>query len=273
MGDWRDKFYDFVCQGLIKEALDIKKGRIPNRLFKYRPCDSYSLENLKNDKVWLAHPSSFNDPYDCHNFFDHMKLLRERSPMLLDKLSKDMARTLSDLFNSRTVSFKGAFRVCSFSARSDSSLMWAHYADSHKGFCIEYDVTGAELDSERFMLPVLYKGQVHDSSRFFADDQEDELRASASVFGAALVKSKDWEYEQEWRLVFNIGHLEDRSSKGTAYPMPQAKAVYIGSHMPLEDVYRLRAICEPKGIKQFRMRHSNIEFAMKPTLLENNVPT
>jgi Protein of unknown function (DUF2971) len=49
----------------MAEALDIKQQNLPKRIYKYR-CDcKYSLDNLKNNTVWLGSPDSYNDPYDC----------------------------------------------------------------------------------------------------------------------------------------------------------------------------------------------------------------
>jgi len=38
-----------------------------------------------------------------------------------------------------TASHKDSLKVCSFSGTQYSIIMWSHYADQHRGFCIEYD--------------------------------------------------------------------------------------------------------------------------------------
>ena len=56
----------------------------PYSIFKY--CDFSinqktnkinSLENLKNNQVWLSNPISFNDPFDCSVAFDANKIMNE----------------------------------------------------------------------------------------------------------------------------------------------------------------------------------------------------
>jgi len=37
-------------------------------------------------------------------------------------------------------------KLCSFSAINNSLLMWGHYADNHRGFCLEYDLEGLGAD-------------------------------------------------------------------------------------------------------------------------------
>ena len=43
-----------------------KEKKVPNRLFKYRPFDSRTLDMLVSDDLFFADPSSFNDPLDSH---------------------------------------------------------------------------------------------------------------------------------------------------------------------------------------------------------------
>ena len=41
-----------------------KTIKVPNRLFKYRPFDSRTLDMLVSDELFFADPSTFNDPLD-----------------------------------------------------------------------------------------------------------------------------------------------------------------------------------------------------------------
>lgn len=43
-----------------------KEKKVPNRLFKYRPFDSRTLDMLVSDDLFFADPSTFNDPLDSH---------------------------------------------------------------------------------------------------------------------------------------------------------------------------------------------------------------
>jgi Protein of unknown function (DUF2971) len=67
---WRHKFVECLEGSTLRNsrmagALAIKQQNLPKRIYKYR-CDcKYSLDNLKNNTVWLGSPDSYNDPYDC----------------------------------------------------------------------------------------------------------------------------------------------------------------------------------------------------------------
>jgi hypothetical protein len=49
----------------MAQALAIKQQHLPKRIYKYRRDCKNSLDNLKNNTVWLGSPDSYNDPYDC----------------------------------------------------------------------------------------------------------------------------------------------------------------------------------------------------------------
>lgn len=37
----------------------------PKRLFRFRRCNEYSIEALKEDQIWGTSIWEFNDPYEC----------------------------------------------------------------------------------------------------------------------------------------------------------------------------------------------------------------
>lgn len=81
------------------------------------------------------------------------------------------------------------------SSVKDDILMWSHYAESHKGLCLEFDTT----------KEIVYFGQafkVNYSNEYPSIDvikiglgKDNEYRK------VVLTKSKHWEYEHEWRII------------------------------------------------------------------------
>lgn len=67
--------------------------------------------------------------------------------------------------------------------------MWSHYANSHKGICLEFDTL---VDPEFFVYPINVVYSEEYPNLEFTDKKfaTDVLRT----------KSKDWEYEQEVRI-------------------------------------------------------------------------
>ncbi len=74
--DWLDKLREYFFSPKLEEvkvyeAIDLKFGHIPNRLFKYRQYGEFALENLKNNTLWCNSASGFNDPYDTSIHFKY----------------------------------------------------------------------------------------------------------------------------------------------------------------------------------------------------------
>lgn len=99
--------------------------------------------------------------------------LCEFIPEMLKKLTKDctgrVKRQDSDV------------QVSCFSEENDSILMWAYYAKSHKGICVEYDFTDISLKEKAGHV-------IYSKNREFNSDQW------------YLLKSDCWQHEKEWRI-------------------------------------------------------------------------
>jgi len=90
--------------------------------------------------------------------------------------------------------------VLSLSATWDSALMWSHYADEHRGICIEYDTRD---QGHPRLEKVNYKAAraVKASDLWLWKAKGDEA-AKRRVFDTYYYsKSWEWHYEKEWRDV------------------------------------------------------------------------
>jgi hypothetical protein len=68
--------------------------------------------------------------------------------------------------------------------------MWSHYADYHRGICLEFDGHGLLT---QHALKVNYS---HDRPLILRGDSN-ELKLDKAL----LTKSSHWSYEKEWRLI------------------------------------------------------------------------
>jgi hypothetical protein len=89
------------------------------------------------------------------------------------QLAEVTRKIFSMFFNEWIASIGGAhketLKVCSFSSVKDSIIMWGHYSENHKGFCLEYDISQlppSEL-SRRLLFPVIYSEKLFDATRYF----------------------------------------------------------------------------------------------------------
>ena len=87
---------------------------------------------------------------------------------------------------------KNDIHICSLSKSYDNILMWSHYADSHKGCCIELEVTSEKGITE---TPVSYVDTIKDVA---GADYRDEAYQILSR------KIRCWDYEKEVRFFKEI---------------------------------------------------------------------
>lgn len=49
----------------IDKAKELKYKHMPERFYKYREINEFSLKNFEDDTVWVTTANNYNDPYDC----------------------------------------------------------------------------------------------------------------------------------------------------------------------------------------------------------------
>ncbi len=170
--------------------------------------------------------------------------------------------------------------VC-LSESINSPLMWAHYADNHKGFAIGYDFRNNEITQCSncpnrsctdiklgTIYPVVYSDKRFDATRYgqWIVQQQikrimgfptEELYDDGFLFTkATLYKSNDWSYENEWRITCSTPNLAVEQKD--RYPIKKKSiAIYFGSQIP--EFYRkmLMHIADEKGIPRYQMYVKN----------------
>lgn len=75
--------------------------------------------------------------------------------------------------------------------------MWSHYADNHRGICLEFD-TANPLFSEA--LGVVYCSEY---PRWLPHEME------RIAFEMLLTKAEDWKYEREFRIIGGMNMEKD----------------------------------------------------------------
>lgn len=175
----------------------------PKKLFRYMRFDEYWKKNIFEGQVFLSPANRVNDPFDCLVYINH-KLYAEKMyeivkrifPKVDDKiLHEEVDAEIDGDLDKRLYEMKNSLRIACFTENYLSPLMWAHYADSHKGFCIEYDLRKLAYDYRWGLLPVIYSNKRYDATKALT------TRDSNIAMNPYFFKSSHWKYEKEWRMV------------------------------------------------------------------------
>ncbi|MEZ8111727.1 DUF2971 domain-containing protein [Vibrio splendidus] len=86
--------------------------------------------------------------------------------------------------------------VLSLTEKEDNLLMWAHYAESHSGYCIGFNSNHSFFNGKRSEKDEFY----HLRKVEYLPYRPSKLMVDMNGTDMFLLKSKVWEYEQEWRM-------------------------------------------------------------------------
>lgn len=155
---------------------------------------------------------------------------------------------------------KRSMYISCFSEEKESILMWSHYADFHRGFCIEYNFKQLDFSDirGRMLFPVLYTEELFDATSYFMEQLK---RGKINIFFgeyAAITKSLEWSYEKEWRLIIPGGVFE----KACPYSVPKPKAVYLGAKVSEDNKRQMIDIANFKGIELYETYMKTNEFKL-----------
>lgn len=175
-----------------------------------------------------------------------------------EALSHVMKESANALVRETSEGFKRTFKICCFSENPKSILMWSHYADYHKGFCIGYDFyeLGSEDLRARSMYPVIYSDGMFDATGVFGSTKSVENILYLNQ--VALMKSTEWAYEKEWRLVFGNMLIQEEMS----YRVPKPKHVILGAKISSDNEKAIRKICDSKNIEALKLYMKHNQFVL-----------
>lgn len=188
------------CQPEIINDLEMEELRdLVGKLVISRATKQLSLNvnalRLKTEQFdsWVQHLTET----ELYNF--HARLNYDAGEY---KLSKDY-------FINQYVEFiqddlKSTFKrgVLCLSSKFNSPLLWSHYANQHRGLCIEYDMVDI---NETEIHKVIYGGsrelKTSQIKNWFETNSHQQLIEKVCL----LTKSEEWRYESEWRMFGPIG--------------------------------------------------------------------
>lgn len=220
-------------------------------------------------------------------FFDFEKLANDepnidKTELLnqiekLDETTKEFIDIIGDLFSplmSKMNSFieqrindlrlekLSKIGVCCFSKNNTNLLMWAHYADCHKGICLEFD---SKFEPFSRAYNVDYSSQIPELS---SDLLFDEKENSEYIQKLTSFKSIDWRYEEELRI------LHQENDKSYNYSIESLKAIYFGLKTNSSDIEMICSIIKSKtqDVKFYQMKHVEKKFGIEPKQFYYSTP-
>jgi len=227
----------------------------PPILYKYARWDrEYHKRLITMPEIYFASAREFNDPFDC-GIYQRYDLVGHPENMSLQK----------EILEKRN----GIFAL---SSNKENILMWSHYSNAHRGFCIGYHsgilksyLRAALLDKKDLVInlfKILYE------KTYPVINPAPQL--SSGTYGRVKqqlsTKYNIWNYEDEWRYVLSsgslVGPLNERVFR---IPIEAIAEINLGLQMQSSDIAEI--IFELKRLKYagkiYRASKEEFDFRLK----------
>lgn len=159
------------------------------KFYKYCSPKDYSLDSLSKGQLYFNYSGEFNDPFDSKLHFKNRE---------------------SEEWDNK---YRNCTVICCFSKNNKNILLWSHYSDKHKGFCLGFNAIKINkypliefIDSNlrnfynpdgKHYLPLrkVYYSRIRPSP--FNPLKDDDKKLLEPIFN----KSDVWKYETEYRMI------------------------------------------------------------------------
>ena len=191
---------------------------------------------------------------------NYRKTIEQSTPALTEAIKKI-----------RTIINEKYYITC-FSTGYDNALMWAHYTNKHKGFCIEYNLDKTkDLTFMINLYPVIYstnRASVPLSLFDLSDMTNIRLSTSnestADMLCAMLTKSDVWKYENEWRLIL---YDEIKELIECKYEIDCIDKIILGCKIEEKYENEIMGICKEKGFHLSKMKLDDNAYQLHEDML------
>ena len=223
-------------------------------LFKFRgyagPSRRWVNDIIKNSRIFVPHPTQFNDPFDVRPIFRHsgdpndpkyvaalLKRQRQvatqqgKSKAEIANLERLFGETVHDLPRLVELETHGALRernrVLCLSADPLHPLQWSHYADSHRGVCLHFWSWANSIFGQARRVR-------YTSRRVPIRLRPKPIPLLSTAERLAFTKADFWSYEREYRICRPDGLPDvDPLKRGFLHFHPRLlTGVTVGSQMP-----------------------------------------
>jgi hypothetical protein len=134
-----------------------------------------------------------------------LPLLKPLGQNFFDTVGGQFAKIFAEALPDQFINQLG---VLCLSETPDNDLMWSHYADSHRGFVIEFDSTHSFFDQRKTDSDDLRQLQ----KVIYSENRPTITVMNLAASAIFLTKDVKWSYEQEWRMVVPLSDADKHFS-------------------------------------------------------------
>jgi|WetSurMetagenome_2_1015567.scaffolds.fasta_scaffold509127_1 hypothetical protein len=144
--------------------------------YHFLSCE-HAIDDLRQERIKISLINELNDPFE---FLPNMRYKFEKR-QIYHKIYREISKR---------------YGLLCFSSKWQEPLLWGHYADKHRGIALGFEVLRDEIlkvdySSKLKRIELELKNNIDKNIELFLD--------------LAKTKYKSWSYEDEFRILINIG--------------------------------------------------------------------
>ncbi|MBV7440680.1 DUF2971 domain-containing protein [Weeksellaceae bacterium TAE3-ERU29] len=193
--------------------------------YKYRDwSNNYHKEIITRKELYFPTYSDFNDKFDMQrpfrfdnnlSFEEWKKVLEKEDEKEFYSLTEEKLEIMFDKYKSGIdwreyyethLGIMKNFGVYSLSKNNNNDVMWAHYSNNSKGFCIGFDIRNIQNILFRCIIREV---KYLDKEIIMPHNSKNKIDTYLDLF---ITKNNKWSYEEEIRI-FKTWTEEDRKIK------------------------------------------------------------
>ena len=225
-------------------------------VYKYRGGTKEIIErdiqSLEENYFWSSSIDALNDPWETIVKSDKFEKQSKSLGWLLNQKRKDALSKVQDALMNLLETLKKA-GIYSLSGNALDEILWAHYANGHKGFCIEYDLDKLlnSYSGTFFSFPIIYTKNPPNIELKDIPSKNQEL-----IKKLAGYKSQRWSYEKEYRITTNF-------SGPYYYEYDALKSIYFGLRMENDFKDLIMEKLKGRGVKYYQVEQVDKSYKLK----------
>lgn len=217
---------------------------------KWSGDNCFAFNDIKDSTLTLSAPKLFNDPMDPL-IKEWVKWKKNHYEVKEDKILYRLINLTLDKIRICCLvdPLRGKRKGVTPNVEDCSPLMWAHYANNHKGICIQYRINPTVIpENENWIIRLLDVEY----------DKQFPLDGNIPFLDSLRVKGGCWRYENETRLILYTRDSVDDKGRRRVKKF-NAEAVYMGYKIEKEKRDYLKCLLKGSGIKLYQMSFSEVD--------------
>ena len=249
--------------------------------YKYLPVDR--IDYLESELLRFTQPIDLNDPFEClpgkpsSEEYDRaveqicQSLYAQTSSSVEKENIKKWASELltENLYNNANDSVNAEIGILSLSKNWNSTLMWSHYTDCHKGYCIGFNKNHSFFEkyiNNNGTKSKILKEVVYSKNRVQIPM---DMNAPKLTYEPFITKACGWDYEEEIRVISTL-NLSNKNFKGKLcdvhlfkVPFDAIDEIIMGVNISPLNEEKIRKFGIEKNIRVHKCKISDKEFNME----------